>query len=103
VPTSLGLEYGTCVCVGNHGRSPADLSWQVGQPQAAQDKTSIPEMCARTYFSLLVPICLAERDQLQQDAEDEAELEAEQEDMVDSPAKRQRVEQGAGRQSRCGA
>lgn len=45
--------------------------------------------------------CAAERDQLQQDADEEAELEEEQEDMVDSPAKRQRLEQGAGRQSRC--
>ena len=37
----------------------------------------------------------AERERLQQFAADEEEREAEQEEMMDSPAKRQRLQEGA--------
>jgi hypothetical protein len=43
----------------------------------------------------------ADREELQQFAEAEAEEEAEREEMLDSPAKRQRREEGTGQDFRC--
>lgn len=47
------------------------------------------------------PCPAADREELQQFAEAEAEEEAEREEMLDSPAKRQRREEGTGQDFRC--
>jgi len=47
-----------------------------------------------------LPVCPTEREELEQQAQEEAEEEETRGEMMDSPAKRQRLEEGAARRHR---